>query len=289
MFAKLFSKKNQPSKIGIQSLNKFTILKKHKLNLSNSYHRFENGVKLYAHHVSPRQRKRYVKCNVHEEEEEALFINVVGNLAPKAVFVNIGTAIGYYPILARKMRADLQIHCFEPLPKHIGYLKENLALNQISTDGFFIHEKVVSTSQTTIRFKEKSFGSQIISKKQAFTDTMQKFLTRMLGKTRETSKKLPVLKLKSIPLTSLSDLTGSKYIDLVQMDIQGHELEVLDAYFSSSESSTLFINSFLIGTHGNSIHNSCKKILEKHGYLTLVDNASPTNQPDGILYCSYQK
>lgn len=92
-------------------------------------HLFDNGVKVYDHQLLPIQRERYKSRNVHEEEEEDLFVKIIGGLHKDAVYVSVGTAIGYYPLLAKRLKNDINVHCFEPLPLHLEYLKENMELN----------------------------------------------------------------------------------------------------------------------------------------------------------------
>ena len=69
--------------------------------MNRKVHEFDNGVRVFDDHLMPAQRERYRKRNVHEADEEDLFIEVVSALPDDGCFVNIGTAIGYYAILAR--------------------------------------------------------------------------------------------------------------------------------------------------------------------------------------------
>ena len=69
------------------------------------------------------------------------------------------------------------------------------------------------------------------------------------------------------------------------MDIQGHEAEVLSAYFMPGPEGQRKspINAFLIGTHGPAVHKRCLDLLTSNGYLIEFDQPLSEVQPDGII------
>ena len=117
-------------------------------------HEFESGLKVFDHQLLPIQRERYNKQNVHEEDEERLFIDIINGLQEGTKYVNIGTAIGYYALLAKIIRKGIEVHCFEPLPSHLISFHENIILNGFKKEDFKIHEKAIST-----KFGEVSFSN----------------------------------------------------------------------------------------------------------------------------------
>ena len=64
-------------------------------------------------------------------------------------------------------------------------------------------------------------------------------------------------------------------------DIQGVEFEALKGASKTLADRT--IKTFLIGTHGQKLHQNCAVLLREHGYLIEVDEPTPKDQPDGIL------
>ena len=246
-------------------------------------HLFDNGVKVFDYQLLPIQRERYKKRNVHEEDEEDLFIDIIKGLKKEALYVSIGTAIGYYPLLAKKINPDIQIHCFEPLPIHLSFLKENIELNDFRQKDFLIHDIAVSTNFGEVTFANESYGSSITtaSSKVSTVNSVKNIIKKIVGKTPYT----PTIIVQSIPMINLFALLKTNTIDFVQMDIQGHEHPVLQQYFSDLNSGETVIKSFLIGTHGIAIHNACKQILESNGYKIVVDEFETKNQPDGIIFC----
>ena len=83
--------------------------------MSRKIHKFDNNVRVYDDHLMPVQRQRYMIRNVHEADEEDLFIKIISSIPENGYFVNIGTAIGYYAILAKKLSPRLNIQAVEPL------------------------------------------------------------------------------------------------------------------------------------------------------------------------------
>ncbi len=91
----------------------------------------------------------------------------------------------------------------------------------------------------------------------------------------------------TIPTITLDTLVrrigGS--VDLVQMDVQGLEVEVLKGATESMRTGA--IRTFLIGTHGRmvglTLHQECRDLLQAHGYTIEVDRNDTKEQPDGIL------
>ncbi len=78
--------------------------------MAEKIHVFENGVKVYDRHLTKLQRERYRKCNVHEADEEHRFKKIISAVPTDGCFVNVGCAIGYYVVLARKLSPGLTIH-----------------------------------------------------------------------------------------------------------------------------------------------------------------------------------
>ena len=77
------------------------------LAMARAAHTFDNGIKVYDDHLLPLQRERYKKHNVHEADEEEHFINIIRSLPPDGVYLDIGAAVGYYAMLARRLSPPL--------------------------------------------------------------------------------------------------------------------------------------------------------------------------------------
>ena len=223
----------------------------------------------------PVQRTRYDHSNVNEEDEEALFLEIIASLPHGAVFVSIGTAIGYYPLLARKIRPDLVIHCFEPLPSHQSFFLENIELNGVSRNEFHIHPLAISTRRKKVLLRDHSYGSYI------FTVENRDLLNNLPN--QKQLEKSTIL-VDAITLKEVNAFINIPFLDFVQIDIQGHEASVLGDYFTKMGDQNKMVSRFLIGTHGLKIHQNCRNSFLENGYRLLLDQPDPKNQADGILY-----
>lgn len=233
----------------------------------NHIHEFNNGVKVYKNHLLKQQIDRYAKINIHEPEEEKWFKKIINEIKPKnGVFINIGAAIGYYVILAKRILPNLEIHAYEPLEKHRQYMKDNLQLNKLSLDGITIHPEAVSSRVGNSKFYPHSYGSSLVSELHVKL------------------KYLPPENQISIHCTVLNEVTKliGKVIDLIQVDVQGFEIDVLSGAVESMKSGV--INSWLIGTHSLNLHTLCANILMDHNYKIVFENFKTLHQPDGIIY-----
>ena len=227
-------------------------------------HEFANGVKVFDAHLLPLQRARYARSNVHEEQEEEVFLALLHAMQAGATFVNIGTAIGYYALLSKLKRSDLLVFCVEPLPRHVACFYENIPLNGLRSQDFVILNEAIGTQDGYAWLSENDYSSRLVEE---ISDS-----------------KVPqrVLKVRSISMVGLCRKIGC-FIDLLQMDIQGMEYLILNEYSNSFRKEALPIGSFLIGTHGRKIHDRCKATLRELGYQIIHDEPEPLGQPDGIL------
>jgi len=86
------------------------------------------GVSVYDDHLIPAQRQRYQKRNVHEAEEEDIFAELIRQLPADGCYLNIGCAIGYYPLPREALAPALTIHAVEPLAQHRAFLRREYSL-----------------------------------------------------------------------------------------------------------------------------------------------------------------
>lgn len=247
---------------------------------------FDNSVVVSDDHLLHLQRQRYAKRNVHEAEEEDLFIDIITHLPAGSRFVNVGTAIGYYPILARKLRNDIHVHCFEPLPRHLRYFRENILLNGMREKDFMVHNLAVGTFSGKAAFDDRSYGSVIVDgqPRVTLTSVIMEMARRIAGKTTPGAR----FYVNSVSLPDVFAVVRSDSIEFLQMDIQGFEQPVLEKYFAAPEKNPGVIQSFLVGTHGPEIHAACANLLANNGYSSIADNRDPKEQPDGIIYARIQ-
>jgi FkbM family methyltransferase len=251
--------------------------------MRRAIHVFDNGVKVYDDHLIPSQRGRYRKRNVHEAEEEDVFVEIVRSLPGEGCFVNIGSAIGYYPLLAKRLSPGLTIHTVEPLEQHRRCFIENVRLNGLPVDAFVLHAQGISASGGPMSFVDAGYASAIQHDETPTKPPTPRLLKTLRAWFTRKSSRTRTLTIPTITLDGFMD-TISASADLVQMDVQGAELDVLKGAERSLEAGTIV--TFLVGTHSPELHQQCIELLSKHGYSIELDRYETEEQPDGILVAS---
>ena len=111
--------------------------------MARQVHTFDNGVRVFDDQLVPGQRERYRIRNVHESEEEDIFVELIQAIPANGCFIDIGSAIGYYALLAKKLSPQLAIHAVEPLERHRIFFLENITLNGLSPTDFIVHVSLI--------------------------------------------------------------------------------------------------------------------------------------------------
>ncbi len=223
--------------------------------MKRNVHVFDNGVKVYDDHLTPIQRDRYRRRNVHEAEEEDIFIEILQTIPPDGCFANIGCAIGYYPLLAKRLIPGRTIHAIEPLERHRAFFVENIALSGQKQSSFIIHTEGISSSDGYAEFLAKDYGSSIQKacenrQSKNLKSTARRLCNALLVRTGlRTPGTTRTIKTKN--LGNLCKEIG-KLVDLCQMDVQGLELDILGGARRALQTGS--VKTFLIGTHSPKLH-----------------------------------
>jgi FkbM family methyltransferase len=255
--------------------------------MARAIHTFENGVRVFEDQLLDEQRARYRKRNVHEAEEEEIFIELIRRLPPDGCYVDVGAAIGYYLILARKISPRLAIHGLEPLERHRRFLSENLALNGLTNNDFTIHPEGLTSSEGSETLMDRGYSSRLAGPGGGAKLSLNARWKRVLESIGLRGSKNTTLTIRTITLDTFVRQIDRE-IDLLQMDVQGLELEVLKGGAESLKAGA--VKTFLIGTHGRKIgltlHEQCRDLLQASGYAIEIDQPDTKEQPDGILVAS---
>ena len=250
--------------------------------MARAIHTFDNGVRVFEDQLLEEQRARYQKRNVHEAEEEEIFIDLIRRLPREGCYVDVGAAIGYYLILARQLSPSLTIHGLEPLERHRRFLQENLTLNGLTSGAFTIHREGLTSSVGSETFVDRGYSSRLAQAGGAPLSLSARW-KRWL-ETIGLRQPKNATTISTITLDLFAQRLG-RPIDLLQMDVQGLEVEVLKGGLETMRTGA--VRTFLIGTHGRAkgltLHEECRELLRGHGYQIEVDEPDTKEQPDGIL------
>ena len=236
-------------------------------------HTFDNGVRVHASHLLRGQLARYRKTNIHEPEEEAVFLEMVRSMPVASTLLNIGAGFGYYCILAKRERPDLHIYAAEPLARHRAYLGQEPGTQPYGARRNPPGGRGRLWGIDT--FEDMRYGSRLLSAGQAPQHGIRAMLYRF-GVLR-----IPRATVEVVTLDDCLRSTGP--LGLCAMDVQGAEASVLRGYYG-----TVPVQSFLIGTHGESVHIETRALLREKGYRTL-DRVTVPDQPDGMLAAASRK
>jgi FkbM family methyltransferase len=288
------------------------------MGMTGAVHTFDNGISVFDDQIAPVQRERYSVRNVHEAEEEELFLEIIRSLEPDGLFINIGSAIGYYVMLGKRTAPGLSVHAVEPLARFRRHFLENLALNGFAREDFTIHEEAVCGSVGTATFVDRGFGSSIESgsvesgrgathadgerKSHQLPRRLFRGIFRRLGlKRRGKLAKTKIPKITTVPdIAAVPEITTVQTITLdvlvakiggpvalCQMDVQGLEVDVLQGGRKTLANGS--VNTFLIGTHSPALHRDCLNLLRANGYVIEFEQQETVDQPDGIIVASKGK
>lgn len=250
----------------------------------SEWHDFENGVRVLPSHLTKEQLARYRERNVHEAVEEEIFCREIAALHSGDVFLNIGAAVGYYPILCKKMAPHVRVIALEPLQEFRNAALANFALNGLGPLEIELHAVAIGGASGTLDFLDMGFGSAGLHSGQVSPGKRLRALAlRPLRSLIRSFGWAGRQRLHKVDLLTL-DRFLEQYdqpIGLCQMDVQGMEREVLEGAVSSLSAAR--IHTFLIGTHGITLHKECKSLLQDAGYAIECDEPDPMGQPDGIL------
>ena len=230
--------------------------------------RFDNSIAVPRKWLTRHQIKRY-KSNtlgiLHEPEEEGHFLEALGTLTESGAYINIGAAWGYYSLLAKKTRPEIDVFAVEAHPKMCSRIMEGSMINGV-TGISVLNSAVVGKDGLNDGPMKIKFGYGASVRSANSPDEEDSMVVKLVDLTRL---------LESVPNSEL----------LVSMDVQGAE-EGICRDLASDPSIGERISSIIVGTHGADIHESCKASLVEAGFSITLDDTAPLEQPDGIILAS---
>ncbi|MCB0644708.1 MAG: FkbM family methyltransferase, partial [Phaeodactylibacter sp.] len=154
--------------------------------MDNTIHQFDNGIRVKTEFLLPSQLERYQKINLHEPEEEVIFLDMLRQLKrPDPIFFDIGAAIGYYAILAKKQLPDVRIWAFEPLPAHLDATRTHWTLNGLAEADIHLLKIGLSNTNGTAQLWVNDFSSKLTQ-----LETFQQLMKRRLFRKKDTLQKI---------------------------------------------------------------------------------------------------
>ncbi len=136
-------------------------------------------------------------------------------LSPGNVVLDLGANIGYYAIMeAKKVGIYGKVYAIEPDPRNIELLKKNVKLNNVNN--------IFEFDQGAISNKDHESEFTLSSKTNLSSFDLKK-----------NKDNLNSITVKTYDLGNY--LKNKKRVDLIRMDIEGHEIEVFDSLIKFSK------------------------------------------------------
>ena len=189
----------------------------------------------------------------HEPQEEKAFYEILKNVDPGGVMLELGCNWSYYSLWFNKSIKDAKNIMIEPTDKKLEVGKQNFKIN--NAQGYF--EKAFIGSNSEINSKFIDWDSRVYEiNKLCIDDIVEKY--------------------------------NLEKIDILHSDIQGAEVEMLQGSVKSILENK--IKFFVISTHGDNIHQYCKNFLEKYNFNIICEHTvSESYSADGLIVGSLDK
>ena len=204
-------------------------------------------------------------CYIIESTHARFMLKVA---RPGMIMFDVGANARYYTILMASLLKRLGggvVHSFEPMSGNQARFLENMKINQL--DNATLVKNIVSNQN---------------GMKEIFFNNPQNTGTSSIYNILETENSE---KVEAITLDQYISQSGVQRVDLVKIDVEGHELEVLEGMNLSIErfSPDFFIevNREILNSLGKS-PNDLYKFLQGHGYRSykITKNELVEGQPD---------
>jgi len=142
------------------------------------------------------------------------FSDFLNNIEKPYSFLDIGANQGIYTLIASKNRNIKKIYSFEPVPENFKSLKKNIKLNNFNK---------ITTVKAAISSQNKN---RYIS--------FNKFHTGTSSLDLKKNNKNKLIKIKTINFIYLNKLIKLDYNLIIKIDVEGHELVVLEQIVKSN-------------------------------------------------------
>eukprot|EP00906_Rhabdomonas_costata_P024383 RCo035059 len=224
-------------------------------------HVFDSGVRVWKHFLRKSQRERFEQDNLWEKVDERLITAVLRHARKGDVFLDLGAALGYYSLLARRISSEIEVHAFNPHPKFVARMRQNMQLNGVSD--ITIHQMAIADRPMQgIKITSAGFGGRLQPNKVGTinTTTLNEFL--------------PTLGL---------DRPGRRLL-LIKADIEGFELKML----SAADRCFGVAQNWVIAIHQT--RQQCGEVLRAHGYTIVEEEAVQVEgEPNGVLVATLDR
>jgi len=210
-----------------------------------AYQIMHNGLKIYAGSYHDFITEIITKSKGHHEpQEECVFHELLKHIPEGATMIELGSYWAYYSMWFNKEVKNAKNYMIEPIKDKLNVGKKHFTLNKLK--GTFTQAAIGRTS-----------------KKITFDDGLQQ-----------------PFKVDQVCIDDFIKKKKITRVAIVHADIQGYELEMLHGAEQTFDN----IDSFVISTHGEIIHQQCLRFLKNHGHNIVADHTpAESYSGDGLI------
>tara|TARA_Y100000741_G_scaffold339361_1_gene300151 strand:+ start:143 stop:1093 length:951 start_codon:yes stop_codon:yes gene_type:complete len=192
-----------------------------------------------------------------ELEHKKMLENII---KPEMTVLDIGANIGYYSLMMLELMGNKgKLIAVEPSPSNIEILRKNLLLNKYND--IEVHNAAISDENGTKKF----FLSEMSN-----LNTLNYTEKKSLNLTGET------INVKTLTVPQIME---GRNLDLIRMDVEGHEVEVLNGLIPNIGVNNLY-PSIIFETHRSrynnehSMENTLKNLFAKNYKVSMLGSTS---------------
>ena len=181
-------------------------------------------------------------------------------IKPEMTVLDIGANIGYYSLMMLELMGNKgKLIAVEPSPSNIEILRKNLLLNKYND--IEVHNAAISDENGTKKF----FLSEMSN-----LNTLNYTEKKSLNLTGET------INVKTLTVPQIME---GRNLDLIRMDVEGHEVEVLNGLIPNIGVNNLY-PSIIFETHRSrynnehSMENTLKNLFAKNYKVSMLGSTS---------------
>lgn len=185
----------------------------------------------------------------HEPQEEKVFNEVLKEMPPEAVMIELGSFWAYYSMWFHRQVQNPQTYMIEPLPKNLAHGQNNFKLNGL--DGTFIQARIGRVSQAKVRHEGDDDD-------------------------------LTIVMVPQINVDDFLDQQNIDYVHLLHADIQTAEYEMLLGCEQAINAGK--IGYIFISTHTGKLHRQCLRHLRDKGFTIIAEHSMKESYAiDGLI------
>ena len=199
----------------------------------------------------------------HEKKSMQIFAEILRVLQPKIVW-DIGANSGTYGILAKALFPETRVCFFEPIPKAIEMINENLLLNNFNAEVFQLALGDYDGEGKIYFSKGTDFATSVTVNK------------NLLGSSLETDS----MEISVMRADTLMEKFSLSMPDLVKLDVETYEFEVLEGFGATPFNNCLF----LIEVLSNELAEKLIPIFpsEKYDFYNINDATSTVRKTESL-------